>query len=73
VAHGGVINELLLHHSSVFKISWLITALVESVALGGKRGHAVGLAELHLRLNTGNVTSVAYTQATRLEKNGFAA
>jgi len=59
VLNGSVVNELLLHHGGVFKVSRLITALVESVSLRGKGSHTVGLAELHFRLNAGNVTGIA--------------
>ena len=60
VLNGSVVNELLLNHGGVFKVSRLITALVESVSLRGKGSHTVGLAELHFRLNAGNVTGIAY-------------
>lgn len=31
VAVLGMVNKLLLHHGSIFKVSWLVTSLVEIV------------------------------------------
>ena len=48
VINSSVINEFFLHHGGIFEVSWLVTSLVESVSLGGKRCHTVCLAELNL-------------------------
>jgi len=57
---GCVVNKLILHHSCVFEVGWLITTLVECISFRGKTCQAISLAENNFTFYALNVASIAY-------------